>query len=160
MAFSPVPLLGRSLRWRMTLLFSAVFAILLTILLIAARREVRQTLVAAGADRAGAAARELSGTLGRSIVSVGEQVRRLAADPVLVAVAEAPTPEGLDAARALLAPGAAPGARRAEIWDTQGHLILAAANPRTAATATGIDAYPANVAAPREAGVSEMLPAD
>ena len=160
MAFRPTPLPGRSLRWRMTLLFSAVFAILLTILLIAARREVGHTLVAAGADRAGAAARELSGTLGRSIVTVGEQVRRLAADPVLVAAAEAPTSEGLDAARALLAPGAVPGARRAEIWDTQGNLILTAANPRTAANAAGIDAYPANVPAPREAGISEMLPAD
>lgn len=149
-----------SLQWRMTLVFSTVFALLLAIFLGTTYRQVRKTLVAGGAERAGAAARELSGTLGRSLVSVRDQVRRMAQEPALTAAVRSPEPGVLAAARAILAPGSTQGARRAELWNTQGRLILGAGNGRTAGNTAGIQAYPENAAAPRAAGLSEIQPAD
>ena len=77
------PSARHSLRWRLPLLVSSLVAGVLAVFVWAAYREVEQTLVSAGAERAQGAADQLGTLLAQPPGRACSRLRRIATDPLL-----------------------------------------------------------------------------
>ena len=87
------PSARHSLRWRLPLLVCSLVAGVLAVFVWAASREVEQTLIAAGTERAQAAADQLAALLAKPAERRLAELRDLAADPVIVRYALNPDDE-------------------------------------------------------------------
>lgn len=135
------PPFWHSLRWRIPASFGTLIVLILASFLWTVHGEVERTLVGAGAERAEVAARELAGTLSRSMRAVTEGSARLGADAAVREYLVEPAPRTRAAAREALASGMTPGARRYELWDSAGSLVLEIATSGSESSA-GIRTFP------------------
>lgn len=116
------PAARQSLRWRLPLFISVLFAVVLAGFLWAAYGTVKSTLVRTGGERARAAAEQVASLVdGQAAV---EQLRKVAADDALRTYLQAPSPAGREAALKRLTTLVPGGPRRVEVWDTAGSRVL------------------------------------
>jgi signal transduction histidine kinase/ActR/RegA family two-component response regulator len=146
------PLRRHSLRWRLPAFFCALIVAVLATFLWATYREVENTLVAAGRQRAGAGAQQVADILERSVKARLAEHDTLRADPELRAYLRNPTLATREAARKDIAPSRP--FRRVELWNTAGSLVLEAATPR-ADSGAGPRFLPRGAPPVRE-GIGEM----
>ena len=122
-----------SLRWRLPLLVSALVAGVMTLAVWAAYREVEHTLARAGLERAASAADQLSTLLGGTAQQRLDELRRLAADPVLVRYLEDPVDQTDVGVRRRFAAFTRPGRQLFLLQNAEGAHVVSLALPDDAA---------------------------
>src|SRR5438128_692363 len=114
-----------SLRVRLPLLISAVIAVVLATFLAVAYRQVETTLLHTGEARAQAAAEHLAMLLTQSAQQRMTQLERVAHEAVVEEYLRSPTESGAAATRGRLLSLTAAGQPAVELWNTEGHRLMA-----------------------------------
>ncbi len=127
------PSARHSLRWRLPLMVSSLIACVLAVFVWAAHREVEQTLVSAGADRAQGAADQLAALLAQPAASQLLALRRVAADPALARFLRQPADETDLSARQRLTRLVTAGRQVIVLWNTAGDALVTITVPDEAA---------------------------
>ena len=118
-----------SLRWRLPLLVSTLIAGVLASFVWAAHREVEQTLIAAGTERAQAAADQLASRLAEPTRQRLDSLQRLAADPVVARRLRASDRQADLAMRQRLVAMADAEAEVVTLWSADGRPVVSASGP-------------------------------
>jgi PAS domain S-box-containing protein len=121
-----------SLRWRLPLLVSALVAAVMALAVWGAYRQVDRTLAQAASDRAVGAADQLSTLIGGSARQRVDELRRLAADPVLARYLLDPADETDVVVRRRLAAYTRPGRQLFVLYDLGGRPVVSLAQPEDA----------------------------
>jgi signal transduction histidine kinase/ActR/RegA family two-component response regulator len=122
--------------------------------IVATSNAVEGPLEDAGYERARAGIDQLHRMFEPGIAARPKEVARLQADRTLQAALRNPSPATLEAARRMLSPSPAPAVRRAELWDSQGKLLLAVVG-RAPDSAQGFREYPPGTP-PTRAGIGDI----
>ncbi len=122
-----------SLRWRLPLLVSSLIAGVLAVFVWAAYREVEQTLVLAGAERAQGAADQLGTLLAQPTRSQLLAMRRVASEPTLVRYLQRPADETDVTVRARLTTLVTEGRQVIVLWNAAGEALVSVIVPDEAA---------------------------
>jgi CusS-like sensor protein len=114
-----------SLTWRLTFILSLVIVAVMLVFGWTAERQVQQSLIQAGGDRAQAVAGQLADLLDPSVRQNRDDLRQLVARPELHRCLQDPKDtQAAEAVRALLTAPPASGLRRVELWDAAGTRLL------------------------------------
>jgi len=140
------PSARHSLRWRLPLLVSSLIAGVLAVFVWAAYREVEQTLVSAGAERAQGAADQLGALLAQSARQRLAELRRIARDPALARYLQNPADETDVTVRKRLETLVTSGQQVIALWTAAGEPLIVITAPDEA-----VDMAPTGAPAPRQA---------
>ena len=122
-----------SLRWRLPLLVSSLVVGVLAVFVWAAYREVEQTLVSAGAERAQGAADQLGTLMAQSARSRLLALRQVASDPALVRYLQHPVDQTDVSVRRRLTTLVTTGHQVIVLWSAVGEPMVAITAPDEAA---------------------------
>ena len=140
------PSARHSLRWRLPLLVSSLIAGVLAVFVWAAYREVEQTLVSAGAERAQGAADQIGALLAQSSRQRLAELRRIARDPALAAYLQNPVDQTGVSVRKRLETLVTPDKQVIVLWNAVGEPLVVITAPAEAA-----DMAPTAPPSPRQA---------
>ncbi len=127
------PSARHSLRWRLPLLLSSLIAGVLAVFVWAAYREVEQSFVSAGAERAQGAADQLGTLLAQPTRSRLLALRRVASDPLLARYLQHSADEIDVSVRARLTTLVTEGRQVIVLWNTAGEPLVTVTVPDDAA---------------------------
>ena len=141
------PSARHSLRWRLPLLISPLIAGVLAVFVWAAYREVEQTLVFAGAERAQSAADRLATMMAQPIGSRLFDLRRVAGDPALARYLESPADETDVTARTRMSTLVSNGHQVIVLWSATGEPLITITEPAEATYMAPGEAPPTSASA-------------